>query len=67
MWDTVAEITASAGHRHAERVAHLSHEMPCTACGHAPHTYLPCSDTCACVPPLPSVVTTVARLLTSGP
>jgi len=41
MWDTVTE----------ERKAHLSHEMPCTACGHAPHTFLPCSDTCDCVPP----------------
>jgi hypothetical protein len=41
MWDTVTE-------RHT---AHLSHEMPCTACGHAPHTFLPCSDTCDCVPP----------------
>lgn len=30
---------------------HLSHDRPCTACGHAAHTYLPCSDTCACVPP----------------
>lgn len=47
MWDTVADIPVSAGHR----AAHLSHEMPCTACGHAPHTYLPCSDTCECVPP----------------
>jgi hypothetical protein len=41
MWDTVTEL---AGH-------HLSHEMPCTACGHAPHTFLPCSDTCDCTPP----------------
>jgi hypothetical protein len=41
MWDTVTE---RAGH-------HLSHEMPCTACGHAPHTFLPCSDTCDCTPP----------------
>jgi hypothetical protein len=42
MWDTVAE----------ERSVHLSHEMPCTSCGHAPHTFLPCSDTCECDPPL---------------
>jgi hypothetical protein len=41
MWDTVTEL---AGH-------HLSHEMPCTACGHATHTFLPCSDTCDCTPP----------------
>jgi hypothetical protein len=31
--------------------AHLSHDLPCAHCGHAMHTYLPCSDTCACVPP----------------
>ena len=30
---------------------HLSHDLPCTACGHAPHRYLPCSDSCDCVPP----------------
>ncbi|HET9422716.1 MAG TPA: hypothetical protein VFO49_16360 [Nocardioides sp.] len=29
---------------------HLSHDRPCQQCGHAAHTYLPCSDTCACVP-----------------
>ena len=27
---------------------HLSHDLPCHGCGHAVHTYLPCSDTCAC-------------------
>lgn len=27
---------------------HLSHDLPCPGCGHAVHTYLPCSDTCAC-------------------
>ena len=43
MWDTVEQTNR-----------HLSHEMPCTACGHAPHTYLPCSDTCDCAPqPVP--------------
>ena len=41
MWDT-AEQTSRR---------HLSHEMPCTACGHAPHSFLPCSDTCDCTPP----------------
>lgn len=30
---------------------HLSHDRPCSACGHAAHTFLPCSDSCACVPP----------------
>ncbi|WP_323792481.1 hypothetical protein [Nocardioides sp.] len=29
---------------------HLSHDMPCTRCGHARHTYLACSDRCACQP-----------------
>ena len=42
MWDTVMEL------KHGD---HLSHEMPCTACGHAPHTFLPCTDTCDCTPP----------------
>ena len=43
MWDTVEQTSR-----------HLSHEMPCTACGHATHTYLPCSDTCDCAPqPVP--------------
>ncbi len=41
MWDTVTEPVGQ----------HLSHEMPCTACGHAPHSFLPCSETCDCVPP----------------
>lgn len=30
----------------------LTHDLPCAACGHARHTYLACSDTCACQPPL---------------
>ncbi len=29
---------------------HLSHDLPCQQCGHAAHIYLPCGDTCACVP-----------------
>jgi hypothetical protein len=37
MWDTVVEQTST-----------LTHEMPCVVCGHAPHTYLPCSDFCDC-------------------
>jgi hypothetical protein len=40
MWDTVETATT-----------HLSHDMPCPGCGHATHTYLSCSDSCACVPP----------------
>jgi hypothetical protein len=41
MWDTVID----------KRVAHMTHERPCTACGHAQHSFLPCSDTCDCTPP----------------
>ena len=29
---------------------HLSHDLPCPACGHAVHTYLACSDPCAGAP-----------------
>lgn len=29
---------------------HLSHDLPCPACGHAAHTYLACSDSCDCRP-----------------
>jgi hypothetical protein len=39
MWDTVQ----TSQH-------HLSHDLPCPACGHAAHTYLPCDDTCDCPP-----------------
>ncbi|HET7069648.1 MAG TPA: hypothetical protein VFI40_02395 [Nocardioides sp.] len=38
MWDTVQSSDL-----------HLSHDLPCTQCGHASHSYLPCSDTCDCV------------------
>lgn len=37
MWDTV-------DNKHT----HLSHDVPCPRCGHAGHTYLPCSDSCDC-------------------
>lgn len=30
------------------RQQHLSHDLLCQGCGHAVHTYLPCSETCAC-------------------
>lgn len=43
MWDTVENASS-----------HLSHDVPCPRCGHATHTYLPCSDTCTCrrsIPP----------------
>ena len=38
MWDTVATDSS-----------HLSHDLPCVECGNAAHSYLPCSDSCACV------------------
>ena len=41
MWDTVETNTGQGS-------VHLSHDLPCTSCGHGAHTYLPCSDTCAC-------------------
>jgi len=44
MWDT-AETTSHA--------AHVAHDMPCQRCGHAAHTFLPCSDSCTCVPAPP--------------
>lgn len=37
MWDTVQTSRT-----------HLSHDLPCPACGHAAHSYLPCSDSCHC-------------------
>ena len=37
MWDTV-QISRSR----------LSHDLPCPECGHAAHSYLPCSDLCRC-------------------
>jgi hypothetical protein len=42
MWDTVQT-----------NQQHLSHDLPCMRCGHAAHTYLPCSDACACASALP--------------
>ncbi len=42
MWDTV---------QHVRGTATLSHDLPCPACGHAAHSFLACSDECACVPP----------------
>jgi len=41
MWETVMENESP-----------LSHDAPCVRCGHATHTFLPCSDTCDCAPPL---------------
>lgn len=39
MWDTV-QIND----------VHLSHDMPCTRCGHGVHTFLACGPTCTCTP-----------------
>ena len=41
MWDTVES-----------NVRPLSHDLPCQACGHPAHTYLPCGDSCECGPTL---------------
>lgn len=43
MWDTVQDHQVVAHTR-------LTHDLPCARCGHAVHTYLACSDTCACPP-----------------
>jgi hypothetical protein len=43
MWDTVQTTGHNTG-------PHLSHDLPCPACGHAVHTYLPCDDGCDCPP-----------------
>ncbi len=40
MWDTAVEIGS-----------HVTHDAPCVRCGHARHTFLPCSDSCDCAPP----------------
>ena len=42
MWDTVE--TSRPGS------VHLTHDLPCSRCGHAAHSYLACSDTCSCEP-----------------
>ena len=39
MWDTVQT------NEHP-----LTPDLPCPACGHAVHTYLPCDDGCDCPP-----------------
>ncbi len=41
MWDTTQTTST-----------HLSHDLPCLRCGHAAHTFLACSDTCDCAPPV---------------
>lgn len=44
MWDTAEMPQSYAGREH------LSHDLPCPACGHAAHTVLPCGDRCDCPP-----------------
>jgi hypothetical protein len=48
MWDTATEHEQ---HDTAQRQA-ISHDRPCQECGHALHTFLPCSDDCGCRPQL---------------
>ena len=45
MWDTVVHTPGAYG-----VTEHLSHDLLCAVCGHAVHTFLPCSDDCACPP-----------------
>lgn len=40
MFDTAPTMTS----------LHLTHDMPCPRCGHGRHTFLACSDSCACQP-----------------
>lgn len=51
MWDTVDTSSTR-----------LSHDMPCPRCGHAPHTYLACSDTCTCRPETSTALRATALL-----
>lgn len=41
MWDNV---------ENHPRPVRLSHDLPCSRCGHAMHPFLACSDTCDCEP-----------------
>lgn len=51
MWDTIATDEL-----------HLSHDLPCPQCGHAAHSFLPCSDTCECARQLmPGTLSTAGR------
>ena len=46
MWDT-----------YTENDTHLSHDLPCSRCGHEAHTFLACSENCSCTPaPMPGSV-----------
>lgn len=53
MFDTIQDL-AHDQRRHGL----LSHDRPCPRCDHAMHTYLACSDRCACRPadlPVPAL------------
>jgi hypothetical protein len=39
MWDSVTDNDQ-----------HLSHDLPCSRCGHAMHTFLACDEHCDCAP-----------------
>lgn len=39
MWDTAEPVQPQ-----------LSHDLPCSRCGHPMHTFLACSETCECEP-----------------
>jgi hypothetical protein len=39
MWDSVSDDDQ-----------HLSHDLPCSRCGHAMHTFLACDERCDCAP-----------------
>ncbi|HEX8780917.1 MAG TPA: hypothetical protein VF728_07090 [Nocardioides sp.] len=41
MWDTIQD-------QESRQTVHLTHDLPCPECGHGPHSFLPCSDTCTC-------------------
>jgi len=52
MWDTAVEIGT-----------HVSRDAPCMRCGHAMHTFLPCSDSCDCSPPVKGIGPAATGLL----
>lgn len=45
MWDTVLHSPGAYS-----PTGHLSHDLPCSHCGHAIHTFLACGDRCDCPP-----------------
>ncbi len=50
MWDTAIE-TLHDTRAGLGATSYLTHDRPCSGCGHPEHRYLSCSDTCDCVPP----------------